>query len=362
MKPAILSLAILLCLSASVPAVVTGEDATEEEAGKITYILGTCRIKGGDGDYSDAVVGRAVKNGDTVQTRADSETEITLTDGNIISLTGDSEITIDGWQLQEERKTNIGLLFGSVKLAIGRFKKGKDEITVNTATVLAGVRGTEFDVSVREDGEVLVNVERGAVETEYDGDTHTITKGNASTFSIERKRRDFTGMVDRAAWRREAIERIKENPEVFLKRLLTRERLIIARLKQNQVKIEQFTKDFAVFSKRVRYLHERKQYRQERVLIIAQIEKTRKALGFFITAKRQLVGIRSLMVLAARIEAQLDPVTAEDLPSLVALRREFARMSVVIKRLDEAQKKLRGVLFLLTRRLDELNRILGEGA
>jgi hypothetical protein len=124
--------------------------------------------------------------------------------------------------------------------------------------------------------------------------------------------------------------------------------------------MEQFRKDFAVFLKRTHCLHEKKQYRQERLLILGQMEKTKKALGFFITARRQLTGIRSLMMLAARIEAQLDPTVAENLPSLQELRREYARMSVVIKRLDEAQKKLRGVLFMLNRRLDELNGLLGE--
>jgi hypothetical protein len=360
MKPFTLSLVILLCLSVLGLLTAMGENGNDEEAGKITYILGTCRIKGEDGEFSDASVDRPVITGDTVQTLSGSEAEITLNDGNVIHLTEDSEITIDSWQLREDKRTNISLLFGSVKLAIGRFRKGKDEFSVNTATVLAGVRGTEFDVSLREDGEVLINVEEGSVETDYDGDTHTITKGNASSFPIQQKRQDFRGRIDREKWRREAIERIKKDPEAFLKRLLTRERLIIMRLKQNEERMEQFRKDFAVFLKRTHYLHEKKQYRQERLLILGQMEKTKKALGFFITARRQLTGIRSLMMLAARIEAQLDPTVAENLPSLQELRREYARMNAVIKRIAEAQKKLKGVLFILNRRLDELNRLLGE--
>ncbi|MBN2324349.1 MAG: FecR domain-containing protein [Spirochaetes bacterium] len=360
MKPFIFCLAVLVCLSAIGPLTVLGENGIDEEVGKITYIIGTCRIKGEDGEYGDASVDLPVRTSDTVQTLSASEAEITLDDGNLIRLTEDSEITIDNWQLREETRTNISLLFGSVKLAIGRFRKGKDEFSVNTATVLAGVRGTEFDVSLREDGEVLINVEEGSIETDYDGDTHTITKGNASRFPIQNKRQDFKGRIDKEKWRREAIERIKEDPEAFLQRLLVRERLIIMHLKQNEERMEQFRKDFAAFLKRTRYLHEKKLYRQERVLIIAQMEKTKKALGFFITARRQLTGIRSLMVIAARIEAELDPAAREDLASLQEIRREYGRMSVAIKRLDEAQKKLRGVLFMLNKRLDELNTLLGE--
>lgn len=358
MKLFLLSLAILLCLPFLGPPAARGENGIDEEAGKITYILGTCRIKGEDGDYHDAAVDGPVRNGDTIQTPAGSEAEVTLADGNVLRIMEDSEITIDSWQLREDRRTSIGLLFGGVKLAIGRFRKDKDEFSVNTATVLAGVRGTEFDVSLREDGEVLINVAEGSVETDYDGDTHTITKGNASTFTIQQKRQDFKGRIDREKWRREAIEKIKKDPEAFLERLLMRERLIILRLKQNEERMELFRKDFALFLKRVQYLHGRKQYRQERMLIVGQIEKTKKALGFFIMARRQLTGIRSLMVLAARIEARLDPTAAKDLASLQELRREYARMSVAIGRLAEAQKKLRGVLFMLNRRLDELNRAL----
>jgi len=57
---------------------------------------------------------------------------------------------------------------------------------------------------------------------------------------------------------------------------------------------------------------------------------------------------------------QLQPEAAAKLPSLLELRREYRRISFVIAKINEADRKLRGVLYLLNRRLDELNRLIGE--
>lgn len=355
MKPSILTLFVLLpfLLLSHLPLI--GEDE-DEEVGTITFIQGTCQIKFEDGEYKDAVMDQLVNSKDTVKTFENSEAEITLYDENIIRITEDTEITLDNWQVRENRYTNIGLLFGSIKLFVKKFSKDTDEFSVNTATVLAGVRGTEFDVSIREDGEVLINVEDGEIETDVDGERHTITRGNASVFSIVEPRKDFKERIDRTAWRREALDRLRENPALFIRKMLERERMIIVRLKQSQVKMEQYRKDFVVFIKRIQYLEKRGMYHQERALILQQIAKTRRAIGFFIMARRQLAGIRSLIVIASRIEQRLDPETVKQLPSLQELKREYLRITFVIQKINEGDRKLRRVLFILNRKLDDVNR------
>jgi hypothetical protein len=361
MKPSTFLPLILIPFIMLSQQILLAQNEEEEVLGTITFIEGQCQLKGEDGEYGAAVLDQTVYPNDTLKTMEGSEAEITLYDGNVMKITEDTEVTLDSFQVSEEKRTNIGLLFGSVKLFIKRFSKEKDEFSVNTATILAGVRGTEFDVSIREDGEVLINVDDGTVETEFDGDTHTIAKGNASVYNIEGKRKDYKGKIDYTQWRREAIEKIKQNPGLFLNRMLVRERLIIARLKQNQQNIELYRKEFAEFLKKVGYLHQRKLYRQERALILQQITKTRKAIGFFIIARRQLAGIRSLIVLAARIEKQLDPETVAKLPSLQELRQEYQLITYAITKINEADRKLRQVLFMLNRRLIELNRLVEEG-
>jgi hypothetical protein len=360
MKPLIKTFLILIILIAFIP--LLGKAEEDEAIGTITFIQGACQIKSEDGDYEDAVLDQTVYAKQAIKTLESSEAEIALFDGNVVRVTEDSETVVDSLQIRENRYTNIGLIFGSIKLFVKRFSKDSEEFSVNTATVTAGVRGTEFDVSIREDGEVLINVLEGEIETEYDGEKHTITRGNASTFDLIEARRDFKELVDQATWRKQALDRLRENPALFIRKMLERERVIIARLKQNQARMEQYRKDFVIFLKKAKYLEQNKMYRQERALILQQIEKTRKAIGFFIIARRQLVGIRSLIVLAARIEQRLDPETVKQLPSLLELKREYQKINYVIIKINQADRKLRGVLFLLNRRLDELNRkIESEG-
>jgi hypothetical protein len=334
----------------------------EEEydaVGTITYIQGFCQVKNEDGEYKGAKLDQTIYAKQTIKTLDRSEAEVTLFDGNVIRITEDSETVIDSLQIRENRYTNIGLLVGSIKLFIKKFSKNSEEFTVDTATVLAGVRGTEFDVSVREDGEVLINVAEGEVETEYDGQKYTITKGNASTFSLIRARRDYKRRIDEATWRDEALDRLRENPALFIGKMLEREREIIARLKRSQPRMDQYRNDFVIFLKKAQYLEQKKLYRQERALILQEIEKTKKAIGFFIIARRQLVGIRSLIVLAGRIEKELEPETVKQLPSLLELKQEYQKVTFVIRKINEADIKLRRVLFVLNRKLDELNNKIG---
>jgi hypothetical protein len=336
-----------------------GEDDVEG-IGTITYIHGTCLVKSEDGEYLDAVQGWMVDSKDTIKTLEHSEAEITLNDNNLIRITEDTEVSIDVLQLQENRFTDMGLLFGSIKLYVKRFIKDADVFSVNTATVTAGVRGTEFDVSIREDGEALINVEEGEIETDADGKKHTISAGNASVFSIVGKRGDFKGKVDREAWRREAMERFRKNPDLFTRKMLERERLIISRLKQNQPRVEQYRKDFEVFIEQMQSLEQREMYRQERALILQQIAKTRRVIGYFIMTRRQLNGIRSLMVLVARLEKNLGPETVRQLPSLQEIKQEYNKTTFVIQKINEADRKLRIALHMLNRKLIEVNKRIEE--
>ena len=63
----------------------------------------------------------------------------------------------------------MGLLFGSIRLFVTKLLPERQEFQVNTVSVTAGIRGTEFTVNVREDGDVLIQVEQGEIEAETDG-------------------------------------------------------------------------------------------------------------------------------------------------------------------------------------------------
>jgi hypothetical protein len=327
----------------------------ESGAGEITFLEGTCQVKKSlHGQYQNAVLGQTVYTSERVRTLLESRTEITLTDSSTIFLTEDSEITIDQSVLREDTYTSIGLLFGNIRVFVGRLMAGKEEFAVNTVSVTAGIRGTEFDVAVREDGAVLINVESGEIRTTFDEDQHTIEEGSASTFLITGEREDFERPVDIQKWRGEAIRRIGQNPEAFLLRLLMRERVIIERLREDQERLGGLKDNFEVFRERVADLERQGRYREELEVIQMQIIIVKRVMTYFMRARRNLAVIRSVIVLAARIEQEVDTDVARTSRALRQLRAEFTRITYIIRRITEAERRLRRVLFLLNRKYDEL--------
>ncbi len=327
----------------------------ENGAGKITFLEGTCQVKKSlYGQFQDAVLDQTIHTSERVRTLHDSQTEITLTDSSTIFLTEDSEITIDRSVVRENTYTSIGLLFGNIRVFVRKLLIQKEEFTINTISVTAGIRGTEFNVAVREDGAVLINVEEGAIETTFNGDRHTIEKGSASAFLVTGEREDFKRPIDIQKWREEVIRMIRRNPEVFLRRLLARERAIIEQLKEDQKRLERLRSDFEEFRERVAELERQGRYQEELDLIERQIIIVKRVMIYFLRARKNLAVIRSVIVLAARIEQKIDPDVARASRALRQLRAEYTRITYVIRRINEAERRLRRVLFLLNRKYIEL--------
>ena len=169
-------------------------------AGKITFLKGTCYVKGLNDEYKRALVDQLVYTSDTIKTLENSEIEITLSDQNKIIITEDSELSIHHSTIREKKYTNIGLQFGSITLFINKLMPDNDLFEVNTITATAGIRGTEFDVTTREDGAVLINVNQGQVETEYQNKRHIITGGKSSVYYLTKGREDFNRRIEYREW------------------------------------------------------------------------------------------------------------------------------------------------------------------
>jgi hypothetical protein len=331
----------------------------EESDGKITYVKGVCHIKSEGGGYRLATVDQEVFSSDTVKTGRGSEAEIILRDGSTIFVAEDSEITVSQSALGDDRYTSIGLLIGRVKLMVGKLKKN-GEFSVNTLTVTAGVRGTSFGASVREDGAVLIDVEEGVVEAEYSGARgemnrrREIAAGEANAFSLTGEREEFQGRVDPGGWRGEALRKIRENPGAVVRTLLERERRIIEALKKQQGDADEYRSEWAEFVRKVRYLESRGLYEKEKELIAAATERTRRGLLFLMGARRNLTVMRSILLIAARVELSVGPDRAKELSTIEEIRKEYAKMGFVISRLQDAEAKLRRVLSLLNEKYRQL--------
>ncbi len=324
---------------------------------RVTYLEGTCMIKEEHGEYQKCNLYRAVYSSQTVKTMQNSQLELSLSENDSIIVTEDTEMVFHTSLFEETRYTTIGLLFGSIRVMLGKLTSGKRDFSVNTVTTNATVRGTTFDASVREDAAVLISVESGSVETEIGGKGHVISSGNTSAFYLDGEREDYDRFVDQREWEKMALVKIQENPERVLKGLVMRERAIINSLKKQQERIDEYRQEWEVFLKRVRYFESRRNYGMEKRLINNQILRLKKALAAVVRARRSLTALRSIIALAERVERRIPEQRKESLaPILQQLRGEYMRMSYVIQKLSDTERKLRNVLIVLNKKRAQVER------
>ena len=322
--------------------------------GKVSFIKGVCYVKHeGNNKYKSLDIDNPIFTSDTVKTTEDSRVDIVLTDGSTVSVMDNSEITINQSMLQKDRFTNLGILYGTLRLFVKKLSSGA--FNINTLLVTAGVRGTEFTMSARDDGSVLVDVKEGVVEVENNTSKSSLHKGDIEMYTITGEKKRLKGRIDYKKWRNEAIQKIKQNPEFYLNRMFEMEKKIIERLKLAHSKLDEYRQSWVTFLKRVKFLERRHMYEREKRLIKQQIKRTRRGLLFIIQTRRQLTAIRSIMVISYRIEKNIG-IKAKKVPTIIKIRREYARISYIIDRLRQTEQTLRKVLYYLNVKYHRLNK------
>lgn len=319
-----------------------------EPAGVISYLRGDCLIRDHQHQpYHRAAAGREVHTSTWLKTGPDSAAELVMADGAVIRLTPDSEITLHDYPLGATRSTGIGLLFGRVDVVARRLQGA---LQVHSVTVTAGVRGTSFSVAIREDGEALILVGEGSVSASFENRQVLISAGGRVVFTLDGETSEPGGELTYDRWRRQAVERIRTDPRAVSRRMLARERVIVQRLKRQQDTIERYHEQWRRFLRRADLLHRQQRYDEEQALIEGGMESTGKAVLFFSGVRGDLAAVRSVMVLAARIERHLDRQALREVPELGQMTAEYRRISAVIERADAAERTLQRVLYLLNRR------------
>jgi outer membrane protein assembly factor BamB len=144
---------------------VTGEDPEAFYEGFVTFLSGEAEIMHEPEpdwlllDVDDSVFGR-----DRVKTGLESYCEVQFTEFGIIRIQQQTEVLMKSVFLKEEKnKVRLKLDKGNVLCKIDKLAKD-EEFQVETGTVLAGVRGTEFMVRETSGGKTVIAVNEGAVE------------------------------------------------------------------------------------------------------------------------------------------------------------------------------------------------------
>lgn len=157
MSPRALRYAILL-LAPCLPGV-----AAAQSGGKITSASGAVHVLPNGGSERLGRSGDAVEAGARVRTGPDGQAEIVLDDGSRLQLRPNTSVMLSGHKRQAKQKSSVVLFFGRVWSKVTRSSSGETNYEVSTPNAVAGVRGTEFETAVGEDGSVRVRVSEGKV-------------------------------------------------------------------------------------------------------------------------------------------------------------------------------------------------------
>ena len=131
-----------------------------------------------DSGYKPAASGQSLNAGDSVRTGDTGKATIQFPDGTLVRMSPSTTVTVQSAQL-----TNGGnLKSASIEQKVGRTLSvvqhlaGGSQFTVGGHAVSAEVRGTEFEVLVRNDGSNLIKVFDGTVQVSGKT-TVSVTKG-----------------------------------------------------------------------------------------------------------------------------------------------------------------------------------------
>src|SRR2546430_16810317 len=113
------------------------------------------------------------RSGDTIRVRERSRADLAMLDQSVLRLNANTEITLEA--VKEERTGVVNLLRGAAHF----FSRGPRSLEVQTPFTIAGVRGTEFLVSVEPD-RTLLTIFEGTVFAENPTGNLTLTSGQSA--------------------------------------------------------------------------------------------------------------------------------------------------------------------------------------
>lgn len=163
MRAKVLSAALAVATLAT--AVIATAAPNAQPAGSVTFLAGEATRTGG-GKAEPLAVGKAVYQGDVLETQRRTRLEVKLADGSVVRLGPSSKAEVQGaafGKSVEDRKVSAKLVVGKVWANVAKAVGGEQRFEVKTENAVAGVRGTTFRVDAATDKSVVVKVYSGTV-------------------------------------------------------------------------------------------------------------------------------------------------------------------------------------------------------
>ena len=163
---------LILALAALTPGLAW---AGQSEQAKIVALSGQARLISPDGQERDAAVGNRLPSGWAVETGAGGRATLQLEGGSTAEVYEQSRVKVNDLFGTEEKESSLSLLLGHIHMKV---KKLFAPELVHTPTMIAGVRGTDFTVSVADDGSSIVSVAEGKVSVSTDKEGESMTEAS----------------------------------------------------------------------------------------------------------------------------------------------------------------------------------------
>ncbi len=130
----------------------------------VVFSVGEAKIQHADLTEDKANLGTPLKQGDKLQTKANSKVDIQFADGSAIRISENSELEFASLALntQGNTDTRLSLVSGKVFAKVNKASKN-DQFSVITPTAIAGVRGTSFVVDRTKKDKSVIRVLEGSV-------------------------------------------------------------------------------------------------------------------------------------------------------------------------------------------------------
>ncbi len=163
-----------LCLTLLAGTVKAGEHAGVVDSlnGEVTLLSGVSKKR------VPLSVGTAIDEGDTVTTGSNAEVLIRMDDGGVISLRGNTSMRIDEYLADgsEQEHSYFSLLKGAMRSVTGWIGKAHPHgYRINTTTATIGIRGTDHEVILLENGSDNTD-EAGTYDIVHEGATYMRTE------------------------------------------------------------------------------------------------------------------------------------------------------------------------------------------
>jgi hypothetical protein len=162
-----------------------------QEAGKIMRVTGKATVSSASNQTKEAAKDDVINTGDTITSSKESQVLIRMKDNSSLLVRADSKIKITAFQFENKPTDNskTTVLAGTLRAVSGSIGKGQpDNVKYEAGTATIGIRGTDFEIAIVEEG---AKDRAGIYNYVYDGET-VMALNSGEKANIEKELTGFT--------------------------------------------------------------------------------------------------------------------------------------------------------------------------